>query len=113
MPTDLENIKIDDEMKARLEEFLTRLQTLINTHYEKFDHVEAPMLEIDPGRRYLRIAIRRDDGSRYVHCFIDTTNSDILKSEGWKKPAKHARANLNDDDYGMSGVTVYGAVYIR
>jgi hypothetical protein len=26
--------------------------------------------------------------------FIDLTNGDILKADGWKAPAKHARGNI-------------------
>jgi len=114
VPTDLANLKIDSELSTRLEEFLARCQNKINEHFaERFKSLAVPTLEIDPGRRFLRIVVNRGDTTRYVYCFIDITNGDVLKSEGWKKPAKHARGNLYNDDFGAADMTPYGAPYLR
>ena len=37
-----------------------------------------------------------NDLSRSCHCFVDTTNGDILKPDSYKKPAPRARGNIYD-----------------
>ena len=69
-------------------------------------------LQVTEGPRYLRV-VREESSSRSVYCFIDKTNGDVLKAAGWKAPAKGARSNINDADFGLSGVTQYGGRYLR
>ena len=64
------------------------------------------------GVRYARIVIA-GQVSRSVYCFIDLENGDILKAEGWKKPAKHARGNLGTPSGWNTAVTAYGGAYLR
>lgn len=56
--------------------------------------------EIVPGgKKYIKIAMRYNNGGGgSVHCFVDSTNGDVLKAAGWKTPAKGARYNLMDPD---------------
>lgn len=68
--------------------------------------------EAQPGKRYVRI-VRRDVGQGSAHAFIDLTNGDVLKPEGWKKPAKHARGNLFDEKKGLGAMGPYGPAYLR
>jgi hypothetical protein len=68
----------------------------------------------DPnGRKYIRI-VREDvkGDHRSVHCFVDVASGDILKADGWKKPAKHARGSIYAANP-MDGMDDYGAKYIR
>lgn len=54
--------------------------------------------------------------SKSVHCFIDTkeeTFGDILKPASWKTPAKHARGNIFDGEWGINSVGVHGPAYLR
>jgi hypothetical protein len=46
-----------------------------------------------PGRKFTRIVMSAR-GARSVHCFIDNATGDVLKSAGWKTPAKGARGNI-------------------
>jgi hypothetical protein len=105
---------ITEELLQRLNQFLrlaTRLRTAhTQTHYPSL--TPDPPLEMMNGQRYVRV-VAGSRGSRSVYCFIDKTNGDVLKAEGWKKPAKHKRSNLFDDDYGLSGVGPYGAKYLK
>lgn len=69
------------------------------------DHMDAISPEgytyaIDPprkGTRYVRIVMSINGAQRSVHAFYDITTGDVLKAEGWRKPAKHVRYNLLDD----------------
>jgi hypothetical protein len=69
-------------------------------------------LEVDEGgKRYLRIFYRHDNGGmpgRQVFAFIDTTNGDVLRSHGWKRPAEKARGNLFDASGGLGRITADG-----
>lgn len=47
-----------------------------------------------PGKKYARLVTQRDGTNRSAMGFIDLTNGDILKADGWKAPAKHARGNI-------------------
>jgi len=114
---DLLTEAVDPKFEKRANEFLKRLQSMLDKHYkEKFPGQERKVT-FDKGRRYWRV---RSTGvgkitspSPHVHNFLDTTNGDVLKAAGWRAPAKHARANIFDNDYGMSGVGEYGAKYLR
>jgi hypothetical protein len=65
------------------------------------------------GTRYVRI-VRESPGSRSSHCFIDTTNGNILKASSWKKPeTKNPRGSIFDADGGESAITPYGTKYLR
>jgi hypothetical protein len=53
----------------------------------------------EPGRKYARLVTENPTGnSRSALGFIDLTNGDILKADGWKAPAKHARGNIRQGD---------------
>lgn len=65
------------------------------------------------GRKYIKIVMTKAGEPRSVHCFIDMTNGNVLKAEGYSKPAKHARGNIYNDDAGLNAVSAYGANYLR
>ena len=50
--------------------------------------------EIQSGRKYHKIVFIDGGGHRSVHCFVDKQTGSVLKSAGWKAPAKGERCNL-------------------
>jgi hypothetical protein len=97
--------------------FVAKVQALLVEHYKQYQHVKPPTITCEPGRRYIRVVQNRvvqnnSNGTRYVYCFIDITNGDVLKAASWKAPAKHARGNIFAPN-AMDAVTAYGAVYLR
>ena len=50
--------------------------------------------EIESGRKYLKIIMECDDGSRSVHAFVDKKTGEVYKAASWKAPAKIVRFNL-------------------
>lgn len=77
-----------------------------------------PVLVVMKGKRYARIVRQETDDNgkiitRSAHAFIDLTNGDVLKPDGWKAPAKHARGNLFDEFGGVKHMGVYGPAYLR
>jgi hypothetical protein len=52
------------------------------------------LLIVDQGRRYLRVAV--DTGAqRFAHAFVDMTTGDVLRPEGWSRPARGIRGNVH------------------
>lgn len=68
-------------------------------------------LSIDPnGKKYIRIVVSGNGMGRSVHCFVDRATGNVLKAEGWKRPAKHARGSIYI--LGQEGVGRFGAHYL-
>lgn|SRR5512141_1379008 len=104
----------NDAFNLRLDDFMVALNLMLADTYKRaYKNLEPPMVSADPGNKYIRIVRTDANGkSRSVHCFIDKSNGDVLKADGWKRPAKHARGNIFNADCGMGGVTPYGARYL-
>ncbi len=64
-------------------------------------------LSVFYGRKYAKV-----ERANAVYCFINLENGDVLKAATYSSPAKHARSNIYDADFGVSGVNEYGANYI-
>ncbi len=63
---------------------------------------------IDIGKRYNKVV-----HGESVYCFVDRNNGDVLKADGWKAPAKHARGNIYDEANGLKFMGPYGPAYLR
>ena len=48
----------------------------------------------DSGRKYHKIIMETEFGSRSVHCFVDKKTGDVYKAASFKAPAKGVRYNL-------------------
>ena len=98
--------------ETTLDSFLIKCQELVNEYMKQYSWNNK--LTVEKGRRYDKI-VSKDDGSSAnqsrVWAFIDKTNGDILKPEGWKKPAKHARGNIYEEDR-MLFVSYSGPAYM-
>ena len=53
---------------------------------------------IEAGRKYLKVIMETEAGSRSVHAFIEKKFGNVYKAASWKAPAKHIRFNLLDDN---------------
>ena len=53
---------------------------------------------IESGRKYHKLIMETNAGSRSVHAFIDKNSGAVYKPASFKAPAKHVRYNLLDDD---------------
>jgi hypothetical protein len=101
--------------------YVSKVQELMNNHWieMKYTHAKAPKITIEAGSKYLRIVKvdidnNEKEGSKSVHTFIDTTNGNVLKANGWKAPCtKNPRSNITDASNGIDGVTQYGAKYLK
>jgi len=93
--------------------FLAECQSIVTEHMRNYGWEQV--LSIAKGRRYDKIVKadmnRPDNPSHSVYGFIDKTNGNILKAESWRKPAKHSRGNIYEDDR-MQFIGVYGPYYM-
>ena len=94
-----------------IEAFTAALQTKLEAHYAVTCPNSNPnvQIEVQPGKKYSRIVVRTW-GSGSAFCFIDNATGDILKSDGWKRPAKGVRGNIAN---GADDVGPYGPAYLR
>ena len=101
----------NEAFNAALARFISEAQAVVDAHYAKeFPTLRVPVLSAEPGRRYVRIVIA--DTVRSAYCFIDRVNGDVLKPDGWKRPAKGARGNIYTGA-AKDAVGPYGALYLR
>lgn len=106
------------EVEARIAEFVQAVDQLTRAHYEKnlpalAKAGKVPHHELQKGPKYIRVVTRETDGGGAVYCFLNW-NGDIFKADGWKRPAKHVRGSIFDDNYSIGkGLTVYGGTYLR
>ncbi len=102
-------------------DFKTALSTFINGCQELVDDAELVFdtrIEVGGGRKYIRLVRNEytntgDKISSAAYCFVDTTNGNVLKAAGWKAPAKGARGNIYNDDFGLGSMSWTGAGYNR
>jgi hypothetical protein len=108
--------------KTALDSFMASAQAMIDRYMAEHFALQAKKLAIDPGgKRYLRIVERSglkvngelpEGASRSCWAFIDLESGDVLKPDGWKRPAKHARGNIFNPNP-VEGVSPYGPHYMR
>ena len=97
------------EFETAFATFLAGCQARMNA-YQTLHGYRLTPLYCDDGIRYIRIW--EDTGQHICWGFVDKQTGDLLKPEGWKKPAKHARGNIFDADGGLRFVTPHGPMYL-
>jgi len=99
-----------------VEAFVERCQEIVDKHMQtNFPMLPREVLGIMPGKRYFRIVKKTEgqDKTGSAWAFVDSTNGDVLKPAGWKRPAKHARGNIFDMSKGLGWIGPYGPAYLR
>jgi hypothetical protein len=93
-----------------LSKFKEHAQGVIDNYYKtNFPKQTPPTLHYSDGEKYIRVT-RVDAGGKTgsAHAFIDKATGDVLKPDGYKRPAKGARGNIHTGDF---GVGPHGANY--
>lgn len=95
------------------EAFIDRMVGFMRAAQVKVDayNVLSPRLRVDGnGVKYFKI-VKPGSG---VYVFINRETGDVLKAKSWSAPVtNNPRSNINDEDFGVSGVNWHGAVYLR
>ena len=107
------------EVLAQVALFLAALQVFCNDKNIN-KNIYSCVMSMEIGRKNIRI-VRRElwngqeeatNGS--VHCFIDMANGNILKADGWKRPAPQVRGSIFNANFDIGkAVGEYGAAYLR
>lgn len=92
------------DINTQIDEYMIRLQEQVKNDYlswgnnSEYSKNNIPVMGIDIGKRWARIVRSDKDGtSRSAFGFIDMTNGNVMKSAGWKGPAKNfARGHITD-----------------
>lgn len=92
-----------------VQNFLTKLKERQDEHTAKQAYKEDVTFEIMEGVKYIRVV--RVTNQRCSYCFLDRQGN-IYKCDGWKKPAKHVRGSIYNDNP-LTGTGLYGAEYLR
>lgn len=96
--------------------FVKGCQELVSGRDKQYENVQFNTqltYDMKKARRYVRIVKSDDFGATSVYCFVDKTNGNVLKADGWKSPAKHARGNIYDEYNGLRCMGAYGPAYLR
>jgi hypothetical protein len=113
-------MKNTPQFQEALNRFVARLNEMVENYRveNKFTFAKAFGVTIDGGNKYIRISSTETDDQdkvkiKGVHCFIDTTNGNILKANTYKAAClKNPRGNIFKENC-LEGVTVHGVVYLR
>ena len=98
------------EFEKRFSGYVEKLRENLEAYYgaKGFTHVRAPEVTVWWGRKYVKVVVGDS-----VHTFVNRENGDILKAASYKAPAKNGvRGSIFAEDFGMSAVGPYGALYI-
>jgi hypothetical protein len=91
--------KTFDEVKARVDEFMSRLFDLYVAEHQRMGYLPFKgMFVAEYGQKNVRIVIRERDSGGYVYCFVELATGDILKAAGFKAPAKGKRGSIWNED---------------
>lgn len=110
---------MEESFGQRLDGFVNALQAYYNTElparYGDYPGRSKPVIEVEDGIKRARIVVQ--DSQRMVYCFIDKSNGDILKAEGYRKPATGKRGSIWNEGYdvgnGRPADLHGGGLYIR
>ncbi len=97
------------ETRDRFVGYIEKLNENLAAYYEgKFTHVKTPEVTVEFGRKYAKVIVGDS-----VHTFVNITTGEILKAASYKAPAKNGvRGSIFAEDFGMSCVGPYGALYV-
>lgn len=90
-----------DGIEERIKEFCQRV---LDNHLawdvscDSLNHDYFESVTAEYGSKFARIVMQTKGPSRSVYCFVDLSNGDILKSAGWKTPAKGKRGSIWNED---------------
>lgn len=105
--------KTPAEFEEALARFLKLTQEHVTAYFAaNFPRLTVPTVETSPGGlKYVRVVIRENGASAF--CFVERATGNVLKCDGWKRPAKGVRGSIYAETFEGFGVSSYGANYAR
>lgn len=101
-----------EDFEAALGAFLQTIRDYQAAYWAKnYPNLVPPTIDVDPGyKKYVRV-VQDNHTQRSVFCFVDVASGDILKADGWRRPAKHARGSICVNA-GRGAITPWGTYYL-
>lgn len=105
------------KIEAILPDFLKALDAMTDDYFRKelpgsYERGMTPKHRAEIGKKFILI-VQYDPSSGSAYCFLDA-DGNILKPDGWKRPAKGIRGSIFDQHYSIGkGLTRHGAAYAR
>jgi len=102
---------MNEKFEVALQGFLKAAQAKVDAGYAGLTNYAV--LSVQPGTKYVKI-VATSHGSKSVYCFVNKETGNVHKAASWKAPVvSNPRSNIYSADFGASGVTQYGAVYLK
>ena len=86
-----------DEAKALIQKYSEMMCEALLLDFNKGGGTSEYKYYIESGRKYNKIIMETNGGSRSVHAFIDKNSGEVYKPASWKAPAKVIRFRLLDE----------------
>jgi hypothetical protein len=87
------------DLDAAVKSYVASAQKVVDRFWKSSKHTVGT----DSGPKYIRLWQADEGGSKSALGFIDKTTGFLLKSDGWKKPAKGPRGDVFKDDASKFG----------
>ena len=83
-----------NQIQLNVRKYTLMLCDALLMDFNRRGHTLEYKFYIESGRKYHKIVMETESGSRSVHAFIDKKTGEVYKPASWKAPAKHVRFNL-------------------
>jgi len=99
MPTEFADFVASQDARKTIQENIEKhcltLCDALQMDFNKRGHTLEYKFYIESGRKYHKIVMETESGSRSAHAFVDKKTGEVYKAASFKAPAKHVRYNLN------------------
>jgi hypothetical protein len=92
--------------------FLLYYETNYGDGLAKGNH-GTPNIEAMEGQRYVRIVSSTSPSSRNAWGFVDRTTGNIMKADGWKRPAPQKRGSIFEPADWKKWIGPHGPAYLK
>jgi hypothetical protein len=92
--TSVERTRAKNTIQLNIRKYCLMLCDALLMNFNKKGHTLEYKFYIEEGRKYHKLIMETESGSRSVHCFVDKKTGEVYKSASWKTPAKGVRYNL-------------------
>ena len=83
-----------NQIQLNVRKYTLMLCDVLPMDFYRRGHTLDYKFYIESGRKYHKIVMETESGSRSVHAFVDKKTGEVYKPASFKAPAKHVRYNL-------------------
>ena len=83
-----------NQIQLNVRKYTLMLCDALLMDFNKKGHTLEYKFYIESGRKYHKVVMECENGSRSVHAFVDKKTGEVYKPASFKAPAKHVRYDL-------------------